>query len=83
MADPVYILTPMEYERLKKSDEVVTGLFRNRGPYGSNDAQKAIAEAFLREFDPERAQELGHIAYCFDHALYEAIQQAQKRTSDI
>ena len=78
MPQQAVILTPAEYARLEEGSAVLDELVRMTIPehLRDQDVAETVAIAFSAKFDPARAEEWGHVSYCFIEALRVAIQVA-------
>jgi len=77
MAKSVVLVDPEEYESLTESRDLLAQIIRlasarTPDPRALN-ARETIAISFMSEFDPSRADDWGHISYCFTRALNMAI----------
>lgn len=69
MAQHVVILTPGEHDELLSDQATADRVRRHNMAGASRDELEAVANEFIRHFDPERAEEWGHVSFCFCRAL--------------
>lgn len=72
MPQHAVILTESEYDSLKVSESIADAVLLHLTSGASLETQRAVAEAFMENFDASRATsavEWGHVHYCFVDAL--------------